>query len=258
VELLLFALDDDLAAGAAGAGVDAVVVDLERRGKEGRQSGFDTDVTAHTLDDVARVRDLTTLPLVVRVDGPGPGLAGRLADAVAAGADEALVPMVADAAAAADCLRAAPSDLPVGVLVERTTAVADAARIGALPLARVYVGLMDLMVERGAASPFTPLVDGTVATVRAATQQVFGVAGLTAPGFGAPVPARLLAGELVRLGTDFTFLRRSFHHAVGDLGLPVAVAAVRTMLAELTRRDSAAVASDRRELERALVGTAAP
>ncbi len=38
----------------------------------------------------------------------------------------------------------------------------------------------------------------------------FGVAGLTLPGGGVPVPSELLAAELVRLGADFTFLRRSF------------------------------------------------
>jgi hypothetical protein len=38
----------------------------------------------------------------------------------------------------------------------------------------------------------------------------FGVGGLTLPEGGAPVPAWLLAAELVRLGADFTFLRRSF------------------------------------------------
>lgn len=252
VELLLFALDDGLAAGAAAAGIDAVVVDLERRGKATRQLGFDTDVSVHTLDDVARVRELTDLPVVVRVDGPGPGLAARLADAAAAGADELLVPMVADADEAAACLRAAPPDTPVGVLVERATAVADAAAIGRLPLSRVYVGLMDLMVERRAASPFPPLVDGTVDRVRAVTATRFGVAGLTAPGFGRPVPATLLAGELARIGVDFTFLRRSFRAAAARDGLVSATAAVRAMVAAMEGRDDDRVALDRRALEQAV------
>jgi hypothetical protein len=40
--------------------------------------------------------------------------------------------------------------------------------------------------------------------------QPFGVGGLTLPGRGFPVSSDLLAAELVRAGTDFTFLRRSF------------------------------------------------
>lgn len=252
MELLLFALDDTLAAGAAAAGIDAVVVDLERRGKVERQVGFDTDISVHTLDDVGRIRELTELPLVVRVDGPGPGLATRLADAVAAGADELLVPMIADAEEAAACLRAAPADVPVGVLVERRSAVADAARIGQLPLARVYVGLMDLMVERGASSPFTAFVDHTVDRVRSATRGRFGVGGVTAPGYGSPVPARILAGELVRVGADFTFLRRSFRTAVLDRGLQSATAEVLELLTDLEARDAGGVAADRRAFEQAV------
>ena len=46
--------------------------------------------------------------------------------------------------------------------------------------------------------------------MRAAVAQPFGVAGLTLPGGGFPVPSELLAAELVRVGADFTFLRRAF------------------------------------------------
>lgn len=249
MELLLFALDDAVTTAAARVGMDGVVVDLERRGKQERQAGFDTDVTVHTVEDVARIRELTSLPLIVRVDGPGPGLRSRLADVAAAGADEVLVPMVVDAAQAAECLRVAPSHLPVGILVEQASAVGDAARIGRLPLARVYVGLMDLMVERGGRSPFTPLVDGTVDRVRRCVLTRFGVGGLTSPGHGRPLDAGLLAGELVRLACDFTFLRRSFLQAVAQDGLSATTNAVRALVTEMGARDPEAEATDRRLLE---------
>ena len=246
MQLLLFGLDDGAVAAAAAAGVDGVVVDLEQQGKHARQMGFDTDVSSQTLEDVRRIRALTDLPLVVRVDGPGPDLVGRIEAARSAGADEVLIPMVADADAVSAALRAAPADLPVGVLVERVAAVDDIDRIAGLPLARLYVGLMDLMVERRSSTPFAALVDGTVERVRRATGQAFGVAGLTAPGFGHPVAARLLAAELVRLRTDFTFLRRSFYAAAATLGLERTVQEIRGMIARLERRSPAEVEHDRR------------
>lgn len=246
MELLLFALEEAATAAAAAAGLDGVVVDLERRGKVDRQRGFDTDVSSQTVADVRRVRSLTTLPLIVRVDGPGPDLACRLGAVREAGADEVLVPMVRDAEEVAACLAAAPDGLPIGVLVERVSAVRDAEAIAALPIARLYVGLMDLMVERGTASPFAALVDGTVDRVRAVAQQPFGVGGLTAPGHGVPVPARLVAGELVRVGADFTFLRRSFFRAAAVLGVAAAASAVRRSLEDLAARTDAVVARDRR------------
>jgi hypothetical protein len=49
-----------------------------------------------------------------------------------------------------------------------------------------------------------------VDAVRAQVGQSFGVGGLTLPEGGFPVASELLAAELVRLGADFTFLRRSF------------------------------------------------
>jgi hypothetical protein len=78
------------------------------------------------------------------------------------------------------------------------------------PLSRVYVGLNDLRIDRRSDSLFAPLTDGTVDAVRAEVRRPFGVGGLTLPGGGFPVPGELLAAELLRIGTDFTFLRRSF------------------------------------------------
>jgi hypothetical protein len=72
------------------------------------------------------------------------------------------------------------------------------------------VGLNDLRIDRRSDRLFMPLVDGTVDDLRAEVAQPFGVGGLTLPEGGFPVPSELLAAELVRLGTDFTFLRRSF------------------------------------------------
>jgi hypothetical protein len=98
----------------------------------------------------------------------------------------------------------------LGIVIETQDAVACTAEPAWRPLSRVYVGLNDLRIDRRSDSLFAPLTDGTVDAVRAEVRRPFGVGGLTLPGGGFPVPGELLAAELLRIGTDFTFLRRSF------------------------------------------------
>jgi hypothetical protein len=117
------------------------------------------------------------------------------------------------------------------------------------PLSRIYVGLNDLRIDRRTTCLFTPLVDGTVERVRAHAGEIpFGVAGLTLPGRGAPVPSRLLAAELVRLGASFTFLRRSFLADTAGKPLAPAVAEISRHLAGLADRSPEQVLADRAEL----------
>ena len=76
----------------------------------------------------------------------------------------------------------------------------SAVELARRPLSRVYVGLNDLRIDRGSNELFEPLVDGTVEYVRNCVRGPrFGVAGLTVPHLGSPVPSRLLAAELTTL-----------------------------------------------------------
>ncbi len=210
MQLFLFTVDpawgrDVVAAGAAG-----IVVDWERRGKHRRQAGEGTQINGDTLEDLVRMRAATDGRLVCRVNAAGPWTAREVDDAVAAGADEVLLPMVRTPDEVDRTLDLVGGRCGLGILVETQDAVDRAAELARRPLSRVYVGLNDLRIDRRSDQLFRPLVDGTVDAVRAAVPVPFGVGGLTLPGGGFPVPGDLLAAELVRLRTDFTFLRRSF------------------------------------------------
>ncbi len=89
--------------------------------------------------------------------------------------------------------------------------------------------------------------------VRAASRAPFGFGGLTVPERGAPVPCRLLMGEMIRLGCAFSFLRRSFHRDVRDVPVEDAVPRMRAALARAAARPPGDVARDRRALEGALL-----
>jgi hypothetical protein len=210
VDLFLFTVDPGWGRDVLDAGAAAIVVDWERRGKARRQAGEDTQISTDTPADLSRMRAAVDGRLVCRINGYGGWTAGEVEDALARGADEILLPMVRTAEEVDRTLDLVAGRCGLGILVETQDAVDRTAALSRRPLSRVYVGLNDLRIDRRSDSLFAPLVDGTVEAVRAEVAQPFGVAGLTLPGGGSPVPGTLLAAELVRIGADFTFLRRSF------------------------------------------------
>lgn len=268
IDLFAFTTDPRRAVAVTGAGAAGVVVDWERRGKRRRQAGADTQINPDTPADLAAVRAAlgNAGRLLCRVNGWGPWTAAEIGLALSTGADEVLLPMVraaADVDAALEVVEGAAGGggggqpRRLGILVETVDAVRDVeSLVGGRPLARVYLGLNDLRIDRRARSLFTPLVDGTVdrvAAVAAGAGVPFGVAGLTVPEGGSPVPCRLLNAALARVGASFTFLRRSFHADVAGRDVAVEVGRIRAAAGVARTRPPAQVEADHAELA-ALVG----
>jgi hypothetical protein len=251
-ELLLFSTSPETVRAAVDAGVAGIVVDWEHRGKRARQAGADTEINHDTPADLERVRAASDARVICRLNGYGPHTPAELERAIACGADEVLLPMVRTVEEVASVCSLARGRCGVGMLVETVAAVACAPAFARLPLARVYVGLNDLAIARGTPSIFTALVDGTVEDARRPFRLPFGVGGLTRPEGGAPIPCRLLIGEMARLGCAFSFLRRSFHRDMRGRDLALEVPRLRAALDRARRRTRAEVARDREELERAL------
>jgi hypothetical protein len=256
VDLFLFTTDarwgrDVVAAGAAG-----IVVDWERRGKARRQEGEGTQINSDTPDDLSRMRAATDGRLLCRINGYGPWTAGEVADAVTRGADELLLPMVRTAEQVDRTLDEVAGRCGLGILIETQDAVERTAQFARRPLSRVYVGLNDLRIDRRSTELFRPLIDGTVDAVRAEVGQPFGVAGLTLPGGGSPVPSELLAAELVRLDADFTFLRRAFTADMAGRDPFVEVPRLLAAVAQLRAAHPPEAAARRAALVAAVDGTA--
>lgn len=236
------------------ASVAAVVVDWERKRKAERQAaamaaiGTDTQIGTDTADDLARVAGHVRVPVVCRLNAPGPHSATEVDLAARLGANEVLVPMVRRVADVEEILRHARDRVGVGVMIETEDAVARAASIGRLPIARAYVGLMDLALDRGSRSIFTAVVDGTVERVRSQVDVPFGFGGLTVPGGGHPVPTLLLLAEMARLDCAFTFLRRSFLADTHVRDRAEALRRIHAAAARAGRRSPAEVEDDRRRL----------
>jgi hypothetical protein len=257
LELYLFTVDPLLADRAFHAGVDGIVVDWERWGKHERQHGADTEINQHTIADLARIRASTTARVICRVNAMGARSAEELGLAIAGGADEVLLPMVRTPTDVEDALDIVAGRAGVGILVETLDAIAVAGELASLPITRVYIGLTDLAIERESGSLFEALVDGTVEQIRGSFDVPVGVAGLTDPDGGSPIPCRLLIAELTRLRCSFTFLRRSFHRDVVGTELEVGVRRLRDALGRAARRP-ADVVDDEHEALRQRVAELLP
>lgn len=247
--LFLFSTNTAFIRQAVAAGVDGVVIDWERMGKFERQASADTQIGTDTYNDLVRVRSSTDARVICRVNGFGPSTRRELERAIAAGADEVLLPMVRSVSQVEQMLEFVGGRCGAGILVETVAALGALEALTALPLARIYVGLNDLAIERRTPNIFTAVADGTVETIRKAVRSPFGFGGLTLPDRGSPIPCRLLMGEMARLECDFSFLRRSFLRDIEGRDLAQEIPRLRQALQEAAVRPADAVKADRDALE---------
>lgn len=228
-------------------------VDLERLGKAERQSGRDTFISAHQLDDVARVKAvLQRARLMVRVNPLNADSAAEVDAVLARGADWLMLPMFTRA----DELRAfaalVAGRAPIVALLETAGALAALEDWIATPgLQEVYVGLNDLHLSLGQHFMFEPLAQGLLEPVAQAARRHglrFGFGGIARLSEGL-LPGRDVLAEHLRLGSQAVILSRTFNRA-DEPGVPVhsfeaEVAALRQAGRELAARSPAQVAADR-------------
>lgn len=244
---------------AIAAGIDAVLVDCEEIGKRTRQHGFDTEINCWRPRDCESVRERSNdLRVICRIDsfrGVGRAAIDQAREAVNAGADEVLLPMVDQLDQVQQILDVVAGRAEVGVMIETEWAVRAAAELDRLPLKRAFIGLNDLMIERRSPHLFQHLLDGTVEQIRSQLKRIaLGFGGLTLPERGYPVPGRLLMAELARQRSNFTFLRRSFYRDLAATGLAPdeMVTRIRDAWEKTMNRPDEVVATDHDELQKIL------
>jgi hypothetical protein len=246
-ELFLFSTDPQVIRTAGIAGVHGFIVDMENKCKQTRQSGFDTQINLNTLEDLKTVRTCTDRKVICRVNGFGDHTPAEVEQVVDAGADEILLPMVRKPEEVLRTLDLIHDRCKLGILIETVDAVNSAAALDSLPLSRIYVGLNDLAIDRKLRCIFTSVADSTLDWIRPSILQPFGFGGLTLPEKGYPIPCRLLAGEITRLGCDFTFLRRSFFKDIAGHEMRIEIPRILDFITECRSRSSAQVDKDHAE-----------
>jgi len=246
--LFLFSKNVEVIQANVQAGVAGIIIDWENINKESRQSGYDTQINCDTLDDLICARQATQSLLICRINAPGNQSHREVEQAISAGVDEILVPMLRTPGTLETILSQVDGRCQVGILIETIDAIHNARHFARMPISRVYVGLNDLAIERRTPTIFTPLSDGTLEQIRPHFKMPFGFGGLTLPDRGYPIPCRLLIAEMVRLECQFSFLRRSYHRDIVDRDLAIEVPRILQAIASARLRTFEDVEHDRQEM----------
>lgn len=247
-ELCLFCVDPLFIQAATRSGIDCFIVDWENKGKKRRQRRFNTQINQHTAQDLKNVRQATHANVICRINAVGPHSDSEVQQAISYGADEILIPMVQSVEEVQSVLKIAKGKIKVGILIETNAGFDLVNELNALDLHRIYVGLNDLAIENQDHNIFTPLVDGRLESVRSCITSAFGFGGLTLVEKGHPIPCLLLIGELMRLGCNFSFLRRSFFADILGKELSLEIGHLKDALEEAKSRSPIDVYADHKLL----------
>jgi hypothetical protein len=254
--MILSLITDDvaLAAEAERAGIDRIMIDLEREGKAQRQAGRNLFQSTHSLESISRVKAvLHRAAVLVRINPLSDRTPQEIEAVIASGADVIMLPyfFTPDEVRAFVGLVAGRSQ--VSLLVETRSAVEclpDSLAVGSID--EVHVGLNDLSIELGCTVLLEPLCTGLVdrlSAVLRASQIPFGIGGIARLSCETlPVcPERLLA-EQVRLGCRRAWLGRTFRDGLEPSSLASEVTRIRSAVARWAGASAEEGESNRRAL----------
>lgn len=261
IRLMMIVNQPEIARYVAERGVDRIFVDLESLGKQERQGHLDTWMSAHTFDDISRVRDaIGERELLVRLNPWHPGSPAEIDQALARGADLLMLPMFRRTDELAAFCAAVADRAPVIPLVETAEAFACLDAVAAVPgVSEVFIGLNDLHLSCGLKFMFQPLANGMLdqaAEILHRRGTPFGFGGIARVGEGL-LPAERILGEHVRLGSSSVILSRTFHRKAPDLDsmcremdFAREVSRLREAFAHFQAADPGTLEANRREVQR--------
>ena len=263
LELIQITNDPAFARRCDALGGFRLFVDLERLGKAERQAGRDTFISAHSVEDVGRVKQaLRHSPLMVRVNPMHAATAAEVDAVLAQGADQLMLPMFTRARELRDFAALVSGRAPIVPLLETAAALACLDEWIATPgLAEIYVGLNDLHLSLGHRFMFQPLALGLVEKVAIAARRQglrFGFGGIARADEGL-LPGRDVLAEHLRLGSGSVILSRTFHRGEDSDAFEAEVARLRRAEQDLARRTAVEIQADARRIaatiERIAAGT---
>jgi hypothetical protein len=243
--LTLFTNDPALAGAGDRAGIERIGVDMESIGKAARQSHLATWISDHAESDLAAIRPtLRHARLFARCNPLHDGLRAEIDRLVEAGVGVIMLPYFRRVAEAERFVRAVDGRAHPVLLVETAdagAAVAELCRIEGVK--EIHVGLNDMRLSLRWPSHFHVLVSDFLVricdTVRGAGLRL-GVGGLGRAGDNAlPIPADLVAAQMVRLGARASLVSRSFFRAPMPDDLPGEVRKLRAYLDSCAAQDAA-------------------
>lgn len=205
-----------LAAAASAAGIDRIMVDLERLGKAERQVGRPLFISTHSWEDAIAVRAVVPAGrFFMRLDPWHDKSAEQIERAIGLGADGLMIPYFREPTPVlrfAECVAGRAIVTPLVETVNAVRTLPHLLQCG--EIGEFHVGLNDLALDAGYPSLHSlwgdPLLEEVAAAARKAAVS-FGVGGVTDPRIeGLPVDPRGVIAEHRRLGSSRALLGRSF------------------------------------------------
>lgn len=216
LELSLITNDLATARSAEAAGIDRILIDLERLGKYERQIGKGLFLSTHQASDVPRVRAvLHTTRLMVRVDPIHAHSARQIDFVIDAGADLVMLPYFDTQTEVQAFLDLVAGRARAVLLVETQAAAERLAELCRIPgVDEIHIGLNDLSLSMGRPFLFDLVADGTIDSLCEILRHggvPFGYGGLGRLGrLDLPVPPELVLAHQVTQGATRGWLGRTF------------------------------------------------
>lgn len=202
-------------------GVDRIFLDLEKLGKKERQGHLNTWKSNHKNTDISLLRK--TLPktkLIVRLNPWNKNSNAEISYAIEHGADFLMLPMIKSFHDVSSFCNEVSNQVPIIPLIETPESLNLIPRIIKLSgVKEIYIGLNDLSLSLKNKFIFEPLINKLLeepAEILNNENIPWGFGGIARYGEGL-IPAELIMGEHVRLGSKRVILSRTFHRNAKDL-----------------------------------------
>ena len=215
MNLMYITNDVDFAMAADRAGVDEIFIDLEYYGKEERQSGRNTVISKHEIEDIPRIKSIvSSASILVRCNPIGDWTKDEIEQIILAGADTVMLPFFKYESEVEYFVRCVGGRAKTCLLVETIDALENLERILEVGgVDRMHIGLNDLHIAFESTFMFEPFINGKIEKACEIARQSgvdFGIGGIASIGSDLkPSPQTLLA-EHKRLGSSSVILSRSF------------------------------------------------
>ena len=242
MNLFLFHKETYLTEQALDAGINGIVIDWENKGKVIRQNGFETEINAHTKDTLIDAGKYKT-HIMCRVNGYPHFSENEIYDAINLGADEILVPMLKSINQVEKILKIVNNQCLLSILIETPEALEAERGFLHENIHRYYFGLNDLNIAYQSSNLFSPILEKSFDYIKGLPYN-FGFAGLTHFSLGKPIPSKLLLAEMLRLGMNFSFLRRSFYRDLEKYTVKEIIESIKDGCEKLKSRSENEIKSD--------------
>lgn len=221
LDLLYITNDQKNAIEAEKAGVDIIFIDLEINGKYERQGYLDTVISNHKVEDIKKIKSiLKKAKILTRINPMNKKSKEEIEKAIEYGTDIIMLPMFKTKEEVQKFIELINGRVKTCLLLETSQALCridDILEVKGIDA--IHIGLNDLHLSLGLDFMFECLSNGIVEYLIEKIKEKnikYGIGGIARIGEG-ELPADIILGEHVRLGSKMVILSRTFKKNNTDL-----------------------------------------